>query len=128
MINPDGYVYTWTNDRMWRKTRKPNEDSPCVGTDLNRNYDSNWGGQGASPLPCSETFRGPKVFSAEESAAQRDYLADYASGLELFLTFHSYSQVLTPRTKIKVGCNLGFSIFYIHIRGKIQQVIQIRTN
>ena len=93
MINPDGYVYTWTNDRMWRKTRKPNEDSPCVGTDLNRNYDSNWGGQGASPLPCSETYRGPTVFSGEESAAQRDYLKDYASGLELFLTFHSYSQV-----------------------------------
>ena len=93
MINPDGYAYTWTNDRMWRKTRKPNDDSPCIGTDLNRNYDSNWGGQGASPLPCSETFRGPTVFSAEESAAQRDYLKDYASGLELFLTFHSYSQV-----------------------------------
>jgi len=61
---------------------------------LNRNYDSNWGGQGASPLPCSETFRGPTVFSAEESAAQRDYLKDYASGLELFLTFHSYSQYI----------------------------------
>ena len=69
-------------------------DSPCIGTDLNRNYDSNWGGQGASPVPCSETFRGDFAFSAEESAAQRDYLASHTSALELFLTFHSYSQVI----------------------------------
>ena len=126
MINPDGYVYTWTNDRMWRKTRKPNEDSPCVGTDLNRNYDSNWGGQGASPLPCSETYRGPTVFSAEESEAQRDYLKDYASGLELFLTFHSYSQVFNINSRI--FNNQEFSIFYIHIPGTTQQAIQIKTN
>lgn len=28
---------------MWRKTRTPNEDSPCVGTDPNRNWDCQWG-------------------------------------------------------------------------------------
>ena len=82
-----------------------------MGTDLNRNYDSNWGGQGASPLPCSETYRGPTVFSAEESEAQRDYLKDYASGLELFLTFHSYSQVhLTLYGSYPVTMNLVYFI------------------
>ena len=29
---------------MWRKTRKPNPDSPCVGVDPNRNWDTGFGG------------------------------------------------------------------------------------
>ena len=32
ILNIDGYAFTWSNDRMWRKTRMPNEGSPCVGT------------------------------------------------------------------------------------------------
>ena len=38
ILNPDGYEYSWTDDRMWRKTRMPNPGSPCVGTDPNRNW------------------------------------------------------------------------------------------
>lgn len=30
---------TNTQDRLWRKNREPNENSACIGTDLNRNYD-----------------------------------------------------------------------------------------
>ncbi|KAF4531692.1 hypothetical protein B566_EDAN016620 [Ephemera danica] len=44
VANPDGYDWTWTDDRMWRKTRKPNPGSACIGTDGNRNYDYHWGG------------------------------------------------------------------------------------
>lgn len=43
-VNPDGYEYTWTTNRMWRKTRKPNQDSECIGTDGNRNFEIGWGG------------------------------------------------------------------------------------
>ena len=32
--------------RMWRKTRSPNDGSACLGTDLNRNWDDHWGGEG----------------------------------------------------------------------------------
>jgi murein tripeptide amidase MpaA len=31
MINPDGFVYTHTTDRMWRKTRSAVQGSTCVG-------------------------------------------------------------------------------------------------
>ncbi|KAF4529355.1 hypothetical protein B566_EDAN017367, partial [Ephemera danica] len=30
VANPDGYDWTWTDDRMWRKTRKPNPGSACI--------------------------------------------------------------------------------------------------
>lgn len=40
--NPDGYVYTHTNQRMWRKTRKPN-GGWCVGADPNRNWYNGYG-------------------------------------------------------------------------------------
>ena len=42
LINADGYVYTWTEDRLWRKSRKPSPGTGCVGTDLNRNFDFQW--------------------------------------------------------------------------------------
>ncbi|MEQ2264036.1 Multifunctional pyrimidine synthesis protein CAD, partial [Xenotaenia resolanae] len=44
VVNPDGYQYTHTNDRMWRKNRKPNPSSKCVGVDLNRNWNARFGG------------------------------------------------------------------------------------
>ena len=34
--------YTWSNDRLWRKNRR--KGILCDGVDLNRNYNSKWGG------------------------------------------------------------------------------------
>ena len=48
----DGYEYSRTYDRMWRKTRSTNRGSNCVGADPNRNWGYNWGGKGASTNPC----------------------------------------------------------------------------
>ncbi|KAL1022339.1 hypothetical protein UPYG_G00025360 [Umbra pygmaea] len=42
VMNPDGYKYTWTTNRMWRKNRSQSKNSYCIGTDLNRNFDANW--------------------------------------------------------------------------------------
>ena len=44
VANPDGYEYTHTDERNWRKTRKPNSGSPCIGTDPNRNFNYHWNG------------------------------------------------------------------------------------
>ena len=92
-MNPDGYLYSWvkmdnkywktkrflislikktqhhffqTHDRMWRKTRRPNNESilNCVGTDANRNWGFHWNAtDGASTDPCSKNFMGPHPFS-----------------------------------------------------------------
>lgn len=56
-----GFVFTQTEDRLWRKNRQPTMGSTCVGTDNNRNWPYQWNateGAGSSANPCSATFRG----------------------------------------------------------------------
>jgi murein tripeptide amidase MpaA len=42
VVNPDGYEFSHTNDRLWRKTRSNIAKSNCIGVDGNRNFDSHW--------------------------------------------------------------------------------------
>src|SRR5215203_1379258 len=42
MVNPDGHEYSRTQDRLWRKNRRPNADG-SIGVDPNRNYGYMWG-------------------------------------------------------------------------------------
>eukprot|EP00924_Labyrinthula_sp_SR-Ha-C_P003609 maker-scaffold_3-snap-gene-0.47-mRNA-1 protein AED:0.08 eAED:0.08 QI:96/1/1/1/0.75/0.6/5/64/544 len=91
-LNPDGYVYTYTTYSLWRKSRKPNSGSSCIGTDLNRN----WGpsqyhcGQGASSNPCSDTYCGTNEFDNVETAAVESWATSYASRLISMADVHSY--------------------------------------
>ncbi len=95
VCNPDGYVYTWTTNRLWRKNRRNNGDG-TFGVDLNRNWAFQWGGGGASTVPSDETYRGPTAFSEPESAALRDYFVRETS-LVGHIDFHAYSQfILSP--------------------------------
>jgi carboxypeptidase A2 len=89
--NPDGYQYTWSSDRLWRKTRSPNAGSICVGTDPNRNWDANWGGPGASEAPCSDTYRGATAFSEVENQNVRDFVNSIAGFTNVFISIHCYS-------------------------------------
>jgi len=97
IVNPDGYSYTWTNDRMWRKTRQPAVGSTCIGADANRNFDFQWMTTGASNQPCSETFAGPRPYSEPESKALSDYMLTLDGTWTLFLSLHTYGQLwMTP--------------------------------
>uniref|UniRef100_A0A8C7ZLW0 Carboxypeptidase A1 n=1 Tax=Oryzias sinensis TaxID=183150 RepID=A0A8C7ZLW0_9TELE len=93
VTNPDGYDYTQNSNRMWRKTRKPNPGSSCVGVDPNRNWDSGFGEPGASSNPCSETYRGPSAHSESEVKAIVDFVVAHKN-IKAFVTIHSYSQML----------------------------------
>lgn len=94
-LNPDGYEYTWTNNRMWRKNRRNNGGS--FGVDLNRNFSKGWGlNSGSSGNPTSDTYRGPSAFSEPESAGLRDFL-ETIPPVRAHIDFHSYGQkVLSP--------------------------------
>ncbi|XP_055907038.1 zinc carboxypeptidase A 1-like [Eupeodes corollae] len=91
-VNPDGYAYTWTNDRLWRKTRKPH--GSCRGADPNRNWDISWNSVGASSSPCSETYAGPSPASEIEIESLSSYIESLAGKIQLYLSFHAYSQYL----------------------------------
>jgi carboxypeptidase T len=94
MVNPDGHEYSRTQDRLWRKNRRPNPGG-SFGVDPNRNYGYMWGTLNvdtSSKNPADETYIGPKAFSEPETRAVRDLVA-----CELFkgvITYHSYSQLI----------------------------------
>jgi len=92
LFNVDGYAYTFSNDRMWRKTRSKNKDSFCRGVDPNRNWGYKWGRDGASTNPCSESFEGYEAFSEVEVKAVGDFIASTKS-IQGYVNFHSYSQL-----------------------------------
>ncbi|KAM4772563.1 carboxypeptidase B-like [Rhinophrynus dorsalis] len=94
VMNVDGYVYTWTTNRMWRKTRSPNKNSNCVGTDPNRNFNAGWCTVGASSKACDETYCGTAPESEKESKALADFIRNNIASIKAYLTIHSYSQML----------------------------------
>lgn len=93
VVNPDGYEYTHTTSRMWRKTRKPVSGS-CYGTDANRNFDFHWGEVGASSYSCADTYKGTTAFSEPETQVVRDLLLELTGRGKFYLTLHSYGNYL----------------------------------
>ncbi|NXP14386.1 CBPA1 Carboxypeptidase, partial [Thinocorus orbignyianus] len=92
VTNPDGFVFTHTQNRMWRKTRSKHS-SICVGVDPNRNWDAGFGASGASSNPCSETYHGPYPNSEPEVKAIVDFVKSHGN-IKAFISIHSYSQLL----------------------------------
>ncbi|XP_055598523.1 zinc carboxypeptidase-like [Uranotaenia lowii] len=93
VTNPDGYAYTHSTNRMWRKTRKPHT-VVCLGADPNRNWDAHFMEAGASSNPCTDTFAGPHPFSEVETKSLSDYFTSIQSSISTYLAFHAYSQLL----------------------------------
>ncbi len=93
VINPDGYVYSWTTNRNWRKNRRDNPNTTCDGVDLNRNWGLGWGGGGSSGSPCSDTYRGTAPFSEPETQGLRDFFSNHPQ-IVATIDFHSYSQLI----------------------------------
>ena len=95
VLNPDGFQYSWTTDRWWRKNRRDNGDGTW-GVDINRNYGYMFGGDGASDDPSAETYHGPGAFSEPETGALRDLMNGTTFGRTFVggLSYHNYSQVI----------------------------------
>ncbi|XP_049779451.1 zinc carboxypeptidase-like [Schistocerca cancellata] len=70
VTNPDGYVYSWTDNRS-------------ISTE-----------EGASSNQCREDYAGPMAFSECETKAMSEFLARLGSDLQVYLSFHNYRQLL----------------------------------
>lgn len=99
VLNPDGYDYTWTTDRLWRKNRRTSRrrstHDDCNGVDLNRNFDANFHGDGSSDDQCSQLYQGPGPFSEPESRAMANLIWSLRKNIKLAISFHSFSQIWT---------------------------------
>lgn len=96
LVNPDGRVHVQSpnGDRWWRKNRNPNPGVPCMGVDLNRNFDFLWNsGIGTSTYSCSEIFRGIAAFSEPETRNVR-YLLNTFPNIRSMIDVHSYSELI----------------------------------
>lgn len=87
VANPDGYQYSWSSNRYWRKNRRGG-----YGVDLNRNFSVGWGGSGSSGRQGAQDYRGEYAFSEPEAAALRDLAK--REQIKLDIDFHSYGQLL----------------------------------
>ncbi|ELT88949.1 hypothetical protein CAPTEDRAFT_180996 [Capitella teleta] len=92
LANPDGYDYTWTSDRLWRKTRSVHPTNSCRGVDPNRNWGFHWAGLGTSANPCSENYHGLQPFSEPETQAISQFVLSLGDRLLVYLSLHSYGQ------------------------------------
>ena len=94
VLNPDGYLYTWSSERYWRKNRRNNAGSSFDGVDLNRNWDSHFGGAGTSTDPSSDIYHGTAAFSEPETTALSNLALSYGDDLAAHIDYHTFSQLI----------------------------------
>ncbi|XP_012411503.1 carboxypeptidase O [Trichechus manatus latirostris] len=97
VLNIDGYIYSWTTDRVWRKSRSSHNNGTCFGADLNRNFNVSWCSVGASTDCKDLTFCGTGPASEPETKAVSSFIESKKENILCFFTMHSYGQlILTP--------------------------------
>ncbi|GAA4443559.1 M14 family metallopeptidase [Actinokineospora soli] len=100
-VNPDGGEFDISTGSFqgWRKNRQPNSGSSAIGTDMNRNWNYQWGCcGGSSTSPSSETYRGPSAESTPEVKAIADFVRSRNIGgkqqITVGIDFHTYSELV----------------------------------
>merc|ERR1711973_94770 len=92
--NPDGYEYSRTSNRMWRKTRSYTGHWSCRGVDGNRNYGFQWNQGGSSNNHCSDVYHGTNPWSEVETASVRDYILQRRGEWIFYDSIHAYGNMI----------------------------------
>ncbi|RWS19893.1 carboxypeptidase B-like protein, partial [Leptotrombidium deliense] len=92
VLNADGYAYTWTKKRDWRRNRFPGTigHGACIGVDLNRNFDPEHCKEGSTKNLCLPSYCGTKAFSENETIAIRDYVKELTKNqtMKIYFAMH----------------------------------------
>ncbi|CAI5284794.1 ASB_HP2_G0025040.mRNA.1.CDS.1 [Saccharomyces cerevisiae] len=97
VFNPDGYAYTWSHDRLWRKNRQRTHVPQCLGIDIDHSFGFQW--EKAHTHACSEEYSGETPFEAWEASAWYKYINETKGDYKIYgyIDMHSYSQeILYP--------------------------------
>uniref|UniRef100_A0A3P8TXZ6 Carboxypeptidase A6 n=1 Tax=Amphiprion percula TaxID=161767 RepID=A0A3P8TXZ6_AMPPE len=106
VFNVDGYRFSWTTDRFWRKTRSKNHKFHCRGVDANRNWKVKWC---ASSHPCDDTYCGPYPESEPEVKAVAKFLRKHKKRIKAYISIHAYAQMLLYPYSYKYATIPNFS-------------------
>uniref|UniRef100_A0A8C6R9B1 Carboxypeptidase A5 n=1 Tax=Nannospalax galili TaxID=1026970 RepID=A0A8C6R9B1_NANGA len=93
VTNPDGFAFTHSMNRLWRKNKSSRPGIFCIGVDLNRNWKSGFGGNGSNKNPCSDTYQGPSPQSEPEVLAIVNFISGHGN-FKALISIHSYSQMI----------------------------------
>ena len=109
LANPDGFVYSHENETNYSKNRCPksNDKQLCFGTDLNWNFDSNWGVGRVSFNESDEEFPGKSPVSEPETQALQDLISMYCENLEILAVFN----LATYGGRIGIPYGTGSKVF-----------------
>jgi len=122
MANPDGFLYSTTNDRMHRKNMANNAGSSCPGVDLNRNWDAHWNQGGSSSSPCSDLFHGPSANSEPETKVIAKVMEE--APMTVYIDTHSYTELVITSPAWTSSRSARHSD-YRKIGGSIQEAIRL---
>jgi murein tripeptide amidase MpaA len=125
IMNPDGYEYTFTDERLWRKNLRDNNGDGVTqvgdGVDPNRNYPSHWGydNEGSSDIPSSETYRGPSAGSEPETQAGIKLFR--TAKAEFMVNYHSNGQWLLYNDGWQIGTPTADDPIYYALSGNLDK-------
>jgi hypothetical protein len=101
VANPDGYQFTFTNERLWRKNLRDNDGDGQItlvdGVDINRNFDYHWGydDEGSTSLWSADDYRGAAPNSEPETRAVVDFVQ--SQDFKFIVSYHTYGDwILYP--------------------------------
>ncbi|GJQ71043.1 hypothetical protein Trydic_g953 [Trypoxylus dichotomus] len=92
VVNPDGYEYTHTKERLWKKNRAKNNNH--TGVYLNRNFDINFGGDLSSSAEEAWNYHGKSAFSEPETEAIRRFIENNVLRIKLYLSLDSFGPAI----------------------------------
>uniref|UniRef100_A0A0K0FV93 Peptidase_M14 domain-containing protein n=1 Tax=Strongyloides venezuelensis TaxID=75913 RepID=A0A0K0FV93_STRVS len=123
VLNPDGYVYSITEDRMWRGNRNLNDNKRCA-VDLNRNYPFFWRESDGTCQRYPGTYR----LSERESMYHAFHMDKFKHLIKGYITLHSYGRLILLPWSHTLKANAPHYEEMLNLGNKMKEEIKSKKN